>query len=145
MSLDYEFIRLAIDIAMMILFVSVAFHSFLTKKYEGKRDKVRFLLVLTFTVFLIINIDKMFRYSQGIAQSADFEFALKSWAQIFMFLMVFEVLNIRYFYYSIPVLVIYVQIYYPSCWQRQGLLLFVRPSRCETLKWFLSGDHAPYR
>ena len=86
----------------------------MTTKYEGKRDKVRLLLLLTFVMFFTVNIHNVYQYSQGLLPSADFGFMMRNWAQVFMIMMVFEVIHVKYLYYSAMVVVLYIQFFFPS-------------------------------
>lgn len=117
MALDYATVDKIIDIVqffLMALYVGIAFYKYMTMKYEGKRDKVRLLLLLTFVMFFTVNIHNVYQYSQGHLPSAEFGFLMRNWAQVFMFMMVFEVLHVKYLYYSVMVLVLYVQFFFPS-------------------------------
>ena len=117
MALDFHTVDKIVDILqffLMALYVGIAFYKYITVKYEGKRDKVRLLLLLTFVMFFVVNIHNMYQYSQGLLPSKDFGFLMRNWAQVFMFMMVFEVLHVKYLYYSVGVLVLYVQFFFPQ-------------------------------
>ena len=117
MALDFHTVDKIIDfiqLFLMAIYVGIAFYKYMTIKYEGKRDRVRLLLLLTFVMFITVNIHNVYQYSQGLLPSADFGFMMRNWAQVFMFMMVFEVLHVKYLYYSVMVLVVYVQFFFPD-------------------------------
>ena len=114
MAVDVNYIITIVQFVLMLLFVYIAFKKYLTNKFEGKRDRVRLLLFLAFLSFFVVSAYNLYMSIQGLRPSSAFGFQMRNWSQVLFYMMMFEVLDIKYPYYSVILVNIYVQIFFPE-------------------------------